>query len=79
VTLESDQRADAQPPSATPPSSSIDRIFDQPAEPFPRTRTSHASRRAPFRLFSFRPRLGGRTLALIVIALAIVAAWYATH
>lgn len=67
------------PPPAPSPDQSIERIFDEPASPPTNDPKRTASRRSSSRLFSFRPRFGARAMALAAIALAIFAAWYATH
>jgi len=84
-TMSDQQPPDPQPPEPPPPApapapaQSIERIFDEPASPPTNDPKHNAPRRTSSRLFSFRPRFGERTLALAAIALAIFAAWYATH
>ncbi len=68
-----------KPAPPQPSSHAIDRIFD-PAPTTSRHHEPHPSSRCGlFQALAYRPRVSIRTLTLVAIALAIIAAWYFTH
>lgn len=69
-------RESQEPP---PPLNDIERIFDVPSVQPGKGPGSRTPRRRSFPLFSFGPRATRIALAAFFVAVAIAAAWFATH